>query len=86
MGRSLHGRPLTARDAVDVYDVYPQGIADRAATFETAPPDPAELAGWPRTGPCVVPVHSSSAMTGIDSESTPSTAASSGLCTSTSET
>lgn len=54
MGGPPHARPMTARDAVDVYDIYAQGLADRTATFETAPPDPADLAGWPRTGSCVV--------------------------------
>lgn len=39
-------RPATPADAETIAAIYNEGIADRVATFETAPRSPSDIAGW----------------------------------------
>ena len=39
-------RPATESDAEAIAAIYNEGIADRVATFETRPREPAEVAAW----------------------------------------
>jgi L-amino acid N-acyltransferase YncA len=41
-----HIRPATDSDAEAIAAIYNEGIADRVATFETRPREPAEVAAW----------------------------------------
>ena len=41
-----HIRPATESDAEAIAAIYNEGIADRVATFETRPREPAEVAAW----------------------------------------
>ena len=41
-----HIRPATEADAEAIAAIYNEGIADRVATFETRPREPAEVAAW----------------------------------------
>ena len=43
-------RPATAADASAVMAIYNEGIADRLATFETRPREPAEVTAWLEDG------------------------------------
>lgn len=50
-------RPATAADVARVVEIYNAGIAERVATFETAPRTVEDLADWPADGqPFVVAV------------------------------
>jgi len=42
----LHARPATEADVAAIAAIYNEGIADRVATFETAPRSAAEVAAW----------------------------------------
>jgi L-amino acid N-acyltransferase YncA len=42
----LHARPATEADVAAIATIYNEGIADRVATFETAPRSAAEVAAW----------------------------------------
>jgi L-amino acid N-acyltransferase YncA len=44
--RELHIRPATADDSAAVAAIYNEGIAERLATFETRPREPAEVETW----------------------------------------
>src|SRR3990170_3379511 len=41
-----HIRPATESDIEAIAVIYNEGIADRVATFETRPREPAEVAAW----------------------------------------
>ena len=43
---ALQARPAVAGDAAAIAAIYNEGIADRVATFETAPRAPADIAAW----------------------------------------
>jgi L-amino acid N-acyltransferase YncA len=44
-------RHATPADAAAIADIYNAGIADRGATFETAPRQPEDIAAWFARGP-----------------------------------